>query len=605
MKQHSLISLSLLVIIVSYLFWHEINLDKIPSGSPDGCTLCHTADIDPSPAHPVAVMGCAVCHMGNPFARDKESAHMGLVRNPGSLQVARKTCGQPACHPDLPDRVEKSLMATNRGILTVMQNLWPHEKIESVDNVRQLTDRPTSRSLALDHYRKMCGGCHLWRPRYPQIGEIGKRGGGCTNCHIRELMLPNLDLSQKNFRHPGLTTRIPNENCLKCHNRSARIGLSYHGRFESEGYGTPYRNGEPGPRRLSGHRFYLELPSDVHHQKAGLNCIDCHTEKGLMGDGNCYQHQEEQVDVTCNTCHEPTFLSKNPDPDLFRRLLRNNGRQPSSDEGPFIFSPKGSPLYHVRLAQDGKLKLYRKRDGEEIVFSGMQTPSIHKAPYHKRLSCQACHSAWIPQCYGCHETLFLQASQKSWLTGEKRPGRWMEGRGYLRFRRPALAIAANGMIGPFAPGCQVYLNVFGPEGRYQPKKSHRHLIMAGFDPHTTTRTPTNCEGCHLDPKVLGLGDGTLKITEKGLVFDPVYRAEASGLDIDFPLEGFVSPKGIPLQQFSRKKSRPFNRKELMRITRSGLCVPCHDRYDDKIYKNIDASFSRFQAGESPCRQVAP
>ena len=135
--------------------------------------------------------------------------------------------------------------------------------------------------------------------------------GGCTNCHISELSGPRQDLEKQAFKHPRLTTRIPNENCLKCHNRSARIGLSYLGRFESDGYGTPFEGGEPGRRRRSGGRFYSEIPPDVHHGKAGLDCIDCHTERGLMGDGNAYGHMEEQVDIRCNSCHDPRV--KQPD----------------------------------------------------------------------------------------------------------------------------------------------------------------------------------------------------------------------------------------------------------------------------------------------------
>ncbi|MCD4718561.1 MAG: amino acid ABC transporter substrate-binding protein [Desulfobacula sp.] len=604
-KSDHFIPLFLLMIIVALLFLHEVIRKKIPPGSPDGCAMCHETNTDPSVSHPVAVMGCAVCHMGNPFALDKKKAHLGLIRNPGSLQVAQKTCGQPECHPDLPGRVKKSLMATNQGILSVMQNLWPHNDAESVQNVRQLTALPTGRSMALDHYRKMCGGCHLWRPRYPQLGEIGKRGGGCTDCHIQELVCLNSDLSQKKFNHPELTTHIPDENCLKCHNRSARIGLSYYGRFESEGYGTPYQHGEPGPRQLSGNRFYLERPYDVHHSKAGLTCIDCHTEKGIMGDGKEYQHQEDQVDITCNTCHTPEYRLKDPDPDLTRRLLRGNGRETPVNAGPFILSPKESPMYNLKAVSDGKLKLFRKRDGKEIVFSGVLNPKIHKAEYHRRLSCQACHSAWIPQCYGCHENLFLQASQKDWLTGEKSPGRWTEGRSYLRFRRPTLGINSGDSIGPFAPGCQVYIEVFDQKGRHQPEESHRHLVMAGFDPHTTTLKVPDCEGCHLDPKILGLGTGALKITEKGLVFDPVYQAAASGLGIDFPLDAFESPDGTPFQLASRKNSRPFNKEELDRITRVGLCVSCHDKYDDKIFNDFNDSFLRFQAGEVACRKEVP
>jgi hypothetical protein len=198
--------------------------------------------------------------------------------------------------------------------------------------------------------------------------------------------------------------------------------------------------------------------------------------------------------------------------------------------------------------------------------------------------------------------LFLQSVQKGWLTGKQSKGRWMEGRSYLRFRRPTLAVKANGKIGPFAPGCQVFLDVFDPQGRHLPQKKHRHLVMAGFDPHTTTSKTPDCEDCHLDPKTLGLGDGALKITRSGLIHDPIYQSRASGLGIDFPLDGFVAADGALRQRPSREGSRPFNREELDRITRIGLCIFCHHRYGDEIYQDVDKSVSRFMAGQTPCRR---
>lgn len=602
MKRTNIISLAVLLLIFIFLILRQEYHDISSPPPPDGCVVCHEPETEPSPSHLSAVLGCSSCHLGNPFAGEKDRAHMGIVKNPGDLHFSRLTCGRTGCHPDLPQRVEKSIMATNRGILKAMQTLWPHDTSESVSDIRELIEKPIGQSVALDHFRKMCGGCHLWRPRYPKLGEIGRRGGGCTDCHIQELSSHTQDLSKKRFRHPGLTTRIPSENCLKCHNRSARIGLSYKGWFESEAYGTPYQKGGPGSRRLSGGRFYLELPSDVHHHKAGMDCIDCHTEKGVMGDGKIYTHQEEQVDITCITCHEPDLQNENPDRELARRLERLNRRQPPFSVHSYLVSPKGSPLYHIRPGPGNKMKLYRKRDGKEIVFERLAQPEVHKAPYHKRLSCQACHSAWMPQCYGCHETLFKQASQRGWLTGKKWPGRWVEGRSYLRFRKPTLGVWPDGQIGPFAPGCQVFLETFDEKGDYQPDISLRSLVMASFDPHTTAKNSPDCVGCHLDSKVLGLGEGSLKVTAKGLNFKPVYLSSESGLGIEFPLDAFVSAKGNPLQKPSRPEGRPFNAEELQQITRVGLCLPCHDRYDDPIYNRYEQSLSRFFAGNVPCRK---
>jgi hypothetical protein len=259
-----------------------------------------------------------------------------------------------------------------------------------------------------------------------------------------------------------------------------------------------------------------------------------------------------------------------------------------------------SPLYHISAEADGNMILYRKRDGKAIPFRRLGKPEVHKAPYHERLSCQACHSQWIPQCYGCHEMVFRQTGQRDWLTGKRSPGRWQEGRSYLRFRKPTLGVWPDNRIGPFAPGCQVFIHVFDENGDYLPQDYSRHLVMAGFDPHTTALDSPACERCHLDTKVIGLGEGALQVGRREPVFEPVYDVVGSGLDVEHALDTFVSPRGKPLQRASRKDSRPFNGEELTRILRVGLCTSCHDQYDDPVYRDYDTAFKRFMAGETVC-----
>ncbi|MCP4665724.1 MAG: amino acid ABC transporter substrate-binding protein, partial [Deltaproteobacteria bacterium] len=190
--------------------------------------------------------------------------------------------------------MKKSIMATNRGIIKTLEYRW--EKITgSGKDVEYLMAKEVAGGLAIEQYRKMCGGCHLWKKRGDRPGEIGKRGGGCSDCHMidKERQGP-MDVTD--FQHPEITTRIPSENCIKCHNRSARTGLSYFGKFESEGYGTPYDGRRLNQRRLSGGRFYINLPADIHFVKAGMTCIDCHTEAGVMGDGKKYETLKGQLD---------------------------------------------------------------------------------------------------------------------------------------------------------------------------------------------------------------------------------------------------------------------------------------------------------------------
>lgn len=156
----------------------------------------------------------------------------------------------------------------------------------------------------------------------------------------------------------------------------------------------------------------------------------------------------------------------------------------------------------------------------------------------------------------------------------------------MRFRKPTLGVWSDGRIGPFAPGCQVFFDVFDEDGRQRTENSHLSLTMASFDPHTTRLTVPDCVACHLDPKVLGLGEGSLKVTGRGL---------------QSSLDAFVSANGKPLQSASRDGARPFNEEELGRITRVSLCLPCHDSYKDPIYLGYDRSLRRVQCGETPCR----
>jgi hypothetical protein len=262
-------------------------------------------------------------------------------------------------------------------------------------------------------------------------------------------------------------------------------------------------------------------------------------------------------------------------------------------------------MYQLRVSGASRITLYRKRDGKEVVFQRLGNPAIHRTPYHERLSCQACHSAWIPQCYGCHVALLKGEEQKDWLRRERSPGRWVEGRSYLRFRRPTLGLDSRGRISPFAPGCQIFLDVFDAQGRHQPAQSHVSLTMASFDPHTTAKGAPECLGCHLNPKVLGMGEGSLEWSPRGLAFKPLYDSEASGLGVPHPLDAFVSPGGRPLQKASGAGARPFNGEELERIIRAARCLVCHDTYGDPIFQQYKESLRRFEAGETPCREVLP
>ncbi len=538
----------LLVVLVLVVREEKIrrpaNLPLTTSGRVELCLFCH-GDVRLEGVHAPEVVGCSPCHLGDALAIDKEAAHAGIVKNPGDLRVVERTCGTPGCHSPDVHKVKNSLMATNRGILATLLYYWGEAPDQNGDfSVEQLIESGDT-SLARDYFRKLCGTCHLWKQKGDLPGFFGEKGGGCVACHEVPPPADAPVMVGTEKRHPLLTRKIPADNCIRCHNRSGRIGLSYTGRFEAEGYGTPYEAGQPSSKRLPGSRFYLELPADVHYEK-GMVCIDCHTRNETMGDGTRYAHYEEQLEIRCTTCH--------------------------GDQPPGI-TRKGNRLTNVVETPAG-VRLVGKVDGKERPLVSFKKGTCD-FPLHRRLSCEACHSAWVPQCYGCHVRRDLSETDRDKLTGKETAGWWSEGRSFIRYEQPMLAVWDDEVV-VVTPGCQDMVTLLDEEG--QPQRQFNRLTMAAINPHTTRRQGRSCRDCHASTKSIGLGTGTAWLEGGQWRFAPVHRGEHTPVGETPPLDAYVAIDGTPLQNGSRSDLRPFNGTELARILRVGLCLACHDDY---------------------------
>jgi len=422
------------------------------SGRVDLCLGCHKER--PDKAHGREVLGCAVCHMGDPLAGDKRRAHRGMVLNPGELRFVGKTCGQSGCHPKEVTWVKNSLMATNRGIISTLRFYWGETSNHNEDlSVKILKDTGMD-SRALDYYRKMCGSCHLWVERRTLPDFLVDRGGGCTACH----RVKGKGQEARGEGHPWIVRNIPIENCIRCHNRSGRIGLSYEGQIESEGYGTPYEKGDFSSREYVDGRFYRILKADIHHRK-GMICIDCHTQKEVMGDGKCRAHFEEQLEVTCQSCHGT--------PKALKAIVTAR----KSDLG--IFNPSNSltfPSEHQITKSPGPPKLDIEEKSGSFFLKGKRDKKLHPLdspnpiaclhPVHRRLSCQACHSTWVPQCYGCHIRRDKTKTQLDKIAVKETPGRWEEFRSFIRHGCPPLGVFEHNK-GQQGPGGKIVILVPG------------------------------------------------------------------------------------------------------------------------------------------------
>ncbi len=534
---------------------------------PERCMTCHFGIEDLSASHPNAVFGCVSCHGGNGPDLTVKGAHVGLRggRNPARLDLAPVSCGgrKPAagaCHSDREhpilnrvDTVPRSLMATNAGIISVLRFQWGLEKDSSPKfAIRSVSDGKTRLraipeeystggqfNLSESHFRKFCAACHLWSPRHRKtMGRLQ----GCPACHAPygkdgKYRGGDPTINREETGHPTthtITNLIPDERCRACHNRSARVGLNYHGQMESAQYGTPFVRGGLNDRTLSDGRFVLNLVPDIHHEK-GMACIDCHTGRDTMGDGKIYGHMKDQIEIRCEDCHgtyaapPKTMEVKKEDP-LVQALIRSSPHVKPPDGSIILQTSKGQPLPHVRKTEKGFV-LTGKLDGKEhpvTVITGKK--NAHRIRGHERMDCDSCHSAWSPQCFGCHQLLDFGFKGKDHISGKKTPGRWAEARGHLRFARNIYGINSRGKVGILVPGCQVWNTVIDSQGKViapydskimKLKNGNNSIAMGPTHPHTTRTEVPRCVDCHLDPKALGLGEGRLARANASLKLENV------------------------------------------------------------------------------------
>jgi hypothetical protein len=483
------------------------------------------------------------------------------------------------------------------GILDVLKFQFKETKtIKKTTGIKYLKNKPTKdQTLAEDHFSKLCAACHInqdekiFNPK-----NYTPRGGGCVDCHrVKDAKIIEQKNNHLKLQHPKLSTKIPSSNCLKCHNRSNRIGLSYFGKFESEGYGTPYKKGKL-THKIDKGRYYYDLQADIHHTSAKLDCIDCHTEVGVMGDGKHHAHMEDAVDISCKDCHDPEFVSSSKF-GLSQILTATNELIPFAKQVA-ITKRKNTPLYNLQKDGD-KIKFYRKKDAKQFDISKMSDKPYHKSKNHQRLDCTACHSSWMPSCYGCHEVYFKNKKQYDWIKHKQTKGKWMELRSYLRYESPSLAIGYNEKIMPTAPGCQVITSIYNKDIT---DEGFHSFAYAAWDPHTTQKQSRGCADCHFNPMTLGLGQGILDIKNDNIIFQPFYQSKDNNLPISYPIDALVSKNGREFQSFSREKARGFNKKEIKKIVDVYKCIVCHDSWDDKIYIDFHRSKELFYNKKTSC-----
>jgi len=564
----------------------------------ESCLYCHENVKGFSESHNPKAIGCASCHLGNVFSIEKDLAHSGMIKIPGNLVDAPRTCGQVDCHMGVDTRVKNSIMNTMSGVVSV--NRFVFGETDSLNLLHRIDE--IENSAADSHLRNLCASCHLGKQKseYGPIGELS-RGGGCNACHLNysdaalnQLQIINNSLMKDtlNIRfHPSLDLNIRDEHCFGCHSRSGRISTNYQGWHETLLEPTELP-ADSLHRLLEDGRVFEKVTADIHHIR-GLECIDCHNSYEIMGDGNLYAHQEEQLKVQCQDCHfndQPETIDfENLD---FESLKIARLRQMSDTSRIYLATKKDEiPLINTSF-KNGKAILFSKNTEKKFKLNP-PAEVCTKGNAHDRLSCSSCHTAWAPQCIGCHTEFKRDENGKDNLTGKKTDGAWIEWSGDFLAEAPTLGIIENKhpeqkqeTIDVFVPG--MILSIDKSAFNDLPDDSLFKRLFAPAKTHTTSLEGRTCKSCHNDPVMLGFGRGKLKYVNqngKGVwQFDPLYQIlKHDNLPADAWI-GFLD-ESTPGQS-TRTNMRAFNIEEQKKILQVGACLTCHEDQSNVMQQSL-------------------
>jgi thiosulfate/3-mercaptopyruvate sulfurtransferase len=195
-------------------------------------------------------IACEACHDGDPRDPNWQTAHKEIIRDP-TFPNADKACGQ--CHENLVTTAKNSLhytLAPFGRVIRTRANKKDKRVLEKVCQAKAKHCRACHAS---------CGQCHVSRPNYVE--------GGFLAGHFFQ-------------KRPPMDTT-----CASCH--GARVYAEFTGANEA-------------------------YPPDVHYEKEGMDCMDCHTGNEMHTDATGVASRFDLPErPRCKKCH-PDVVPEKP-----------------------------------------------------------------------------------------------------------------------------------------------------------------------------------------------------------------------------------------------------------------------------------------------------
>jgi hypothetical protein len=336
------------------------------------------------------------------LAVDETAAHTDMVTNPSSFEHAQQYCG--SCHAGQVLMADRSIMKTYAGAIALIRRafgLQPTGEAEyaadAVGDLKTFEPAPTDPQIVHDFYDN-CMSCHT-SAESEQL-QYYYRSTGCATCHV----LYNADglyqgddptISKTEAGHGQthtFTTAIPYTQCNHCHNQ---------GNYDLRTMTFLPRTDMPADPPLTGdalrlHDYYQPIGQFTKCEYE-LDCIDCHTQQEVMGDGILYNNRSEAQYTQCKTCHGtldelPQQQVVQTESDLAMTLANVNPLVDLAVGDTIMSTERNEPLYNIRLV-DGQWILTGKATGESYVVPLVQgSTCTQDSNDQSSASCHQCHS---------------------------------------------------------------------------------------------------------------------------------------------------------------------------------------------------------------------
>ncbi|MEK7485096.1 MAG: hypothetical protein AABZ60_12280, partial [Planctomycetota bacterium] len=324
-----------------------------------------------------------------------------------------------------------------------------------------------------------------------------------------------IDPTVKKFEpgHPSvhqMTSRVSTNTCVSCHYGDASIGLNFRGLSQL----VPGMPGGPEVKGTTNQQmngvFYLNdpklNPADIHYQR-GMNCIDCHTLRDVMGDGNIYGAMEHAVEIECVDCHG------------------------GIDQISTMTTSRGRALTHLSKGTDGEIYLTGKIDGKRrrvkqvknVISQSHRDYNMRASQAmttaHQRLECYSCHSGWNINFFGFHFDRNESFTQLDLISGQRTPGRVStQEKVFASFKQIYLGFSSEGMIAPYMVGFSTMGTVWDKNGRKimdhrmpETQNGLSGMTMIHHQLHNVQRFTRTCTECHRSSATYGMGSKNYRL----------------------------------------------------------------------------------------------